>query len=103
MAGNLEIPFRGEMPAISGSVVFRTCNAPIEVPATDSLRSKRTMRILGILLISIGLLTLVLPYLTFTKREKVIDIGPVEAVAETKERIPISPVVGAVIFVAGQE
>jgi hypothetical protein len=59
------------------------------------------MRILGILLISIGLLTLALPYLTFTKREKVLDIGPVEAVAETKERIPISPVLGGVIFVAG--
>jgi hypothetical protein len=59
------------------------------------------MRILGILLISIGLLTLALPYLTFTKREKVLDIGPVEAVAETKERIPISPALGGVIFVAG--
>ena len=59
------------------------------------------MRILGIILISIGLLTLALPYLTFTKREKVLDIGPVEAVAETKERIPVSPVLGAVILVAG--
>jgi hypothetical protein len=39
--------------------------------------------------------------LTFTKREKVLDIGPVEAVAETKERIPVSPVVGAVILLAG--
>ncbi len=59
------------------------------------------MRILGIILISIGLLTLALPYLTFTKREKVLDIGPVEAVAETKERIPVSPVLGAIILVAG--
>ena len=59
------------------------------------------MRILGIILISIGLLTLALPYVTFTKQEKVLDIGPVEAVAETKERIPISPVLGIIIFVAG--
>jgi uncharacterized membrane protein YidH (DUF202 family) len=59
------------------------------------------VRILGIILISVGLLTLALPYLTFTKREKVLDIGPVEAVAETKERIPVSPVVGAVILLAG--
>ena len=59
------------------------------------------MRILGIILISIGLLTLALPYVTFTKQEKVLDIGPVEAVAETKERIPISPVLGTIIFVAG--
>jgi len=59
------------------------------------------MRILGIILISIGLLTLALPYVTFTKQEKVLDIGPLEAVAEKKERIPISPVIGAVILVAG--
>ena len=45
------------------------------------------MRILGIILIVIGLLTLALPYLTFTKKEKVLDIGPIEAVAETKETI----------------
>jgi hypothetical protein len=65
------------------------------------LENGRTMRILGIILICIGLLTLALPYLTFTKREKVLDIGPVEAVAEKRERIPVSPVLGAVILVAG--
>ncbi len=59
------------------------------------------MRILGIILICIGLLTLVVPYVTFTKKEKVLDIGPVEAVAETRERIPISPVLGTIIFIAG--
>lgn len=59
------------------------------------------MRIVGIILICIGLLTLALPYVTFTKQEKVIDIGPLEAVAEKKERIPVSPVIGAVILVAG--
>jgi uncharacterized membrane protein YidH (DUF202 family) len=59
------------------------------------------MRILGIVLICIGLLTLALPYVTFTKQEKVIDIGPLEAVAETKERIPVSPIIGAVVLIAG--
>jgi hypothetical protein len=59
------------------------------------------MRIIGIVLICIGLLTLALPYVTFTKQEKIIDIGPVEAVAETKERIPVSPIIGAVVLIAG--
>lgn len=59
------------------------------------------MRIIGIVLICLGLLTLALPYVTFTKQEKVIDIGPLEAVAERKERIPVSPIVGAVILLAG--
>jgi hypothetical protein len=38
---------------------------------------------------------------TFTKHEKVIDLGPLEAVAEKKERIPISPVIGIVVVIAG--
>lgn len=59
------------------------------------------MRILGIVLIVVGLLTLALPYITFTKQEKVLDIGPIEAVAEKKERIPVSPIVGTVILLAG--
>ena len=59
------------------------------------------MRVLGIIIICVGLLTLVLPYVTFTKREKILDIGPVEAVAERRERIPVSPVLGTIIFVAG--
>ena len=59
------------------------------------------MRIVGIVLICIGLLTLALPYITFTKQEKVLDIGPIEAVAEKKESIPVSPIVGAVVLLAG--
>jgi len=59
------------------------------------------MRIVGIVLICIGLLTLALPYITFTKQEKVLDIGPIEAVAEKKESIPVSPIVGAIILLAG--
>ncbi len=59
------------------------------------------MRILGIVLIVVGLLAVALPYLTFTTKEKVLDIGPIEAVAEKQERIPLSPIVGLVVFLAG--
>lgn len=59
------------------------------------------MRILGIILIVVGILTLALPYVTFTKKEKVIDIGPIEAVAEKQENIPVSPIIGIVVLVAG--
>lgn len=59
------------------------------------------MRILGITLIVVGILALALPYVTFTKKEKVLDIGPIEAVAEKQERVPVAPIVGIVILVAG--
>lgn len=59
------------------------------------------MRILGIILIVVGLLALALPYVTFTKKEKVLDIGPIEAVAEKQESVPVSPIVGGIILLAG--
>ena len=59
------------------------------------------MKSLGIALIVAGVLALALPYITFTKKEKVLDIGPIQAVAEKQERIPVSPIVGGVLLLAG--
>jgi uncharacterized membrane protein YidH (DUF202 family) len=59
------------------------------------------MRTLGIVLIVIGILALALPYVTFTKKEKILDVGPIQAVAEKKENVPVSPIIGIVILVAG--
>ncbi len=59
------------------------------------------MRILGIILIVVGLATLALPYITFTESKKVLDIGPIEAVKTEEKSIPVSPIVGGIIFIAG--
>lgn len=59
------------------------------------------MRTLGIILIIAGVLAFALPYVTFTKKEKVLDIGPIEAVAEKQENVPVSPIVGGVLLLAG--
>jgi len=60
-----------------------------------------TMRILGIILIVAGLFALALPYMTFTRQEKVLDIGPIQAVANKEERFPVSPIIGIVVLLAG--
>jgi hypothetical protein len=57
--------------------------------------------IIGILLIALGAIALVYPRISYTKREKVLDIGPLQATAETKESIPLSPIVAAVAIVGG--
>ena len=59
------------------------------------------MRTLGITLVVIGLITLLLPYIPFTKQEKVLDLGVIQATTTKEERVPISPIVGAVILLAG--
>lgn len=59
------------------------------------------MRALGILLIVLGVVSFIYGGITYTKREKVIDIGPIEASVDKKERIPLTPIVGGVALVAG--
>lgn len=59
------------------------------------------MKALGIILIVAGILAFALPYITFTKKEKVLDIGPIEAVTEKQERLPVSPIDGGVLLLAG--
>jgi hypothetical protein len=57
--------------------------------------------LLGIILLVAGLAGLVWPAITYTKTEKVVDIGPVEVTAEREKRLPVPPIVGGLAAVAG--
>jgi uncharacterized membrane protein YidH (DUF202 family) len=66
------------------------------------------MKLIGVLLIVFGVVALVTGGIRYTTREKVLDIGPVEATTEKHEMIPLSPVLGlasiaggVALFVAG--
>ena len=59
------------------------------------------MKLLGVLLIVFGIVALVLGGITYTKREKVLDIGPVTATAERQKTIPLSPIVGIAAVAGG--
>lgn len=57
--------------------------------------------LLGTILIVVGLIGLIWGGLSYTREEKILDVGPIEATAERRERIPIGPVVGGIALVAG--
>ncbi len=57
--------------------------------------------LVGILLIVLGVVGLAVGGINYTRREKVIDIGPIEATAEKHERIPVSPIAGGLALAAG--
>jgi len=57
--------------------------------------------IVGIILIIIGIVSLVYGGFTYTKREKVLDIGPITATADREKTIPLSPVVGIAAVAGG--
>lgn len=59
------------------------------------------LRIIGVLLILIGLVALATGGFTYTHREKVIDIGPIQATAEKRDSIPLPPLLGGAALIAG--
>jgi hypothetical protein len=61
----------------------------------------KTRLVIGVLLIVAGVLALVYESITYTRREEVLDLGPLGVTAETRERIPLSPVLGVIGVGAG--
>ena len=61
----------------------------------------KPVAILGVLLIVAGLVALAYQGITYTRREKVIDLGPIHATAEREHTVPLPPVVGIVAVAAG--
>jgi uncharacterized membrane protein len=57
--------------------------------------------IVGILLIVLGIVGLALGGFSFTQKEKVLDLGPIEATAEDKETVPIPPLLAGLALVGG--
>lgn len=59
------------------------------------------MKIVGIVLIVIGVISLAVGGINYTSREKVLDIGPLEATTETEKSIPLPPLLGGLALVGG--
>ena len=59
------------------------------------------MKIVAVVLIVLGVVALVFGGISYTKKEKVVDLGPIEATAKEKKTIPLPPVLGAIALVGG--
>ncbi len=59
------------------------------------------MKALGAILIVLGLVGLVWGGITYTTKEKVVDIGPIHATRDKTNNIPLPPIVGALALVGG--
>lgn len=57
--------------------------------------------ILGLVLIVIGIVALAYGGFTYTKREKVVDFGPLQISADRQKTIPLPPILGALCLVGG--
>jgi len=61
----------------------------------------KPIMLLGVALIVIGVLALAYQGITSTTREKVIDLGPLQASVDKKKTIPLPPILGALALAAG--
>jgi hypothetical protein len=59
------------------------------------------MKPLGVLLVVLGVLGLLYGGLSWTRKDTVVDAGPIEITADKRETLPISPVAGGVCLIAG--
>ena len=59
------------------------------------------MKLAAIVLIVIGVIALAYGGINYTRERKVIDIGPIEATATTRETIPLPPILGVAAIAGG--
>ena len=59
------------------------------------------MRLVGIILIVLGLIGVIWGGITWTKRRDTISVGPISATVQQKQTFPISPVAGGIALVVG--
>ena len=59
------------------------------------------MKIAAIVLIVAGVLALAYGGFSYTREKKVIDLGPLQATAKTRETVPIPPLLGAAAIAGG--
>jgi uncharacterized membrane protein HdeD (DUF308 family) len=61
----------------------------------------KPVTLVGIALIILGVLALAYQGITYTTREKIIDLGPLKASVDKEKSIPLPPIVGALAIAGG--
>jgi uncharacterized membrane protein len=61
----------------------------------------KTYTLIGIILIVIGIVALAYQGITYTTREKVVDLGPIQVTADKTRTLPLPPIVGGIALVGG--
>ena len=56
---------------------------------------------IGVILVVLGVAGLAWGGLSWTTRDTIVDAGPIEITADKTERVPLPPMVGGLLLVAG--
>ncbi len=59
------------------------------------------MKVLGIVLIVLGVIALAYGGITYTHEKKIVDLGPIQASKKETSTVPLPPVLGLVAIIGG--
>ena len=59
------------------------------------------MKMIGIVLVILGVLGLAYGGVTWTTKEKVVDLGPLQVTHDKTQSLPLPPIAGGVCLIAG--
>jgi hypothetical protein len=59
------------------------------------------MKLLGFVLMVVGLLALVYGGVSYNRQRTVLDVGPFKATATEQRNVPLSPIVGGIALLGG--
>jgi hypothetical protein len=62
---------------------------------------KSGLLVIAVILIAIGVVSLAYQGITYTTREKVLEIGPIKATADKKKTLPLPPILGGLSLAGG--
>jgi uncharacterized membrane protein YiaA len=68
---------------------------------TERRSEMKTNTVIAIILIVVGILAFAYQGITYTSKEKVVDLGPVQVTAEKTRTFPLPPIVGGIALVGG--
>jgi hypothetical protein len=57
--------------------------------------------VIAIILIAVGIVAFAYQGITYTTKEKVVDLGPIQVTADKTKTLPLPPIVGAIALVGG--
>ncbi len=60
-----------------------------------------TTKILAIVLIALGVISFAYQGISYTSRESVVDLGPIQVTADKKRTLPLPPIVGGIALIGG--
>ena len=68
---------------------------------TEKKNLAESKNIIAIILIAVGVVVFTYQGITYTTREKVVDLGPIQMTAEKTKTLPLPPILGAIALVGG--